>query len=157
MACYGVRFLVSATKTANGIALPTTLLYKVATMNTIKRPVIVAQLLLIFPSILFMGAVVVRELQPLQNEPAHTAQQLVMWYAARMWTLWVLLIALPIAVLVTGCVTLARNWRDNMKVPQAARQRLAAIRTDRAMLFITATTSTAAAILAIVALHMAAN
>ena len=71
-------------------------------MSAIKRSVIVAQLLLIFPSALFMGALVVRELQPLQNEPAHTAQQLVMWYAARMWTLWVLLIALPFAVLVTG-------------------------------------------------------
>ena len=126
-------------------------------MNAIKRPVIVAQLLLIFPSILFMGALVARELQPLQNEPAHTAQQLVMWYAARMWTLWVLLIALPFAVVVTGCVTLARNWRDDMKLPRAAQQTLAAIRADRAMLFVAATTLTAVAILAIVALHMAAN
>lgn len=126
-------------------------------MNSIKRPVIVAQLLLIFPSVLFMGALVVRELQPLQNEPAHTAQQLVMWYAARMWTLWVLLIALPFAVLVTGCVTLARNWRDDMKLPQAAQQTLAAIRADPAILLVAATTLTAGAILAIVALHMAAN
>ena len=126
-------------------------------MSAIKRTVIVSQFLLIFPSILFMGALVVRELQPLQNEPAHTAQQLVMWYAARMWTLWVLLIALPVTVLVTGCVTLARNWRDDMNLPQAAQQMLAAIRADRAMLFVTATTLTAGAILAIVALHMAAN
>ena len=125
-------------------------------MNPVKRPVIVAQLLLIFPSLLFMGALVVRELQPLQNQPAHTAQQLVMWYAARMWTLWVLLIALPFAVLVTGCVTLARNWRDDTKLPQAV-QKLAASRADWAMLFVAATTLTAAAILAIVALHMAAN
>jgi hypothetical protein len=126
-------------------------------MNGIKRPVIVAQLLLIFPSVLFMGALVVRELQPLQNEPAHTAQQLVMWYAGRMWTLWVLLIALPFAVLVTGCVTLARNWRDDMKLSQAAQQTLAAIRADPAMLLVAATTLTAGAVLAIVALHMAAN
>lgn len=126
-------------------------------MNAIKRSVIVAQLLLILPSLVFMGALVVRDLQPLQNEPAHTAQQLVMWYAARMWTLWVLLIALPLAVLVTGCVTLARNWRDDMKLPQAAQQALAAIRGDRAMLFVAATTLTAGVILAIVALHMAAN
>jgi hypothetical protein len=126
-------------------------------MNSIKRPVIVAQLLLIFPSVLFMGALVVRELQPLHNEPAHTAQQLVMWYGARMWTLWVLLIALPFAVLVTGCVTLARNWREDMKLPQAAQQTLAAIRADRTMLLVAATTLTAGVILAIVALHMAAN
>jgi hypothetical protein len=127
-------------------------------MNVTKRAVIVAQLLLIFPSVLFMGALVARELQPsLQNEPAHTAQQIVMWYAVRMWTLWVLLVALPFAVLVTGCVTLARNWRDDMKLPQAAQQTLAAIHADRAMLFVAAMTLTAGAILAIVILHMAAN
>src|SRR5579864_5782293 len=129
--------------------MPTTLCYKVISMSATKRSVVVAQLLLIFPSVLFMGALVVRELQPLQNEPAHTAQQLVMWYAARMWTLWVLLIALPFAVLVTGCVTLARNWGDEMKLPQAAQRTFAAIREDRAMLFVAATTLTAAAILAI--------
>jgi hypothetical protein len=109
------------------------------------------------PGVLFMGALVVRALQPPQNEPAHTAQQIVMWYAVRMWTLWLLLIALPFAVLVTGCVTLARNWRDDMKLSQAAQQMLAAIHADRAILFVAATTLTAGAILAIVVLHMAAN
>jgi hypothetical protein len=99
----------------------------------------------------------VRELQPLQNEPAHTAQQVVMWYAARLWTLWVLLIALPLAVLVTGCVTLAGNWPDEVELPQSAQQTLAAIRTDRAMLFVAATTLTAGAVLAIVVMHMLAN
>ena len=126
-------------------------------MNAGKRAVLVAQLLLIFPSVLFMGALAVRELQSLQNQPAHAAQQLVMWYAARMWTLWVLLISLPMVVLITGCVTLARAWRDDMKLPRAAQQTLAAIRADRALLFVAATTLSAVVILAIVALHMAAN
>src|ERR1039458_2263742 len=87
------------------------LFYKVIVMNTTKRAI--AQVLLIFPAIFFMGALVVRQLLPLQHEPAHTAHRIVMWYAGRVWTLWVLLIALPLAVLVTGCVTLARNWRDD--------------------------------------------
>jgi hypothetical protein len=39
--------------------------------------------LLMFPAVLFMGALVVRMLQPLQHEPAHTAQRIVMWYALR--------------------------------------------------------------------------
>jgi hypothetical protein len=125
-------------------------------MNTPKRAA-AAQLLLIFPAVLFMGALVVRELQPLQHEPAHTAQRIVMWYSARMWTLWVLLIALPFAVLVTGCVTLARNWRDDMELPQAAQQTLLAIQADRTMLFVAATTLTAGAVLAIVVMHMLAN
>jgi hypothetical protein len=126
-------------------------------MKNIKRAVATAQLLLIFPAVLFMGALVMRELQALQNETAPIAQRVVMWYSGRVWTLWVLLIALPIAVLVTGCVTLARNWSDDMKRPQTTKQMLAAIRADRAMLFVAATTLTAGAILAIVALHMAAN
>jgi len=146
-----------AAPAADSIAVTIALFYKVIVMNATKRAVIVAQFLLIFPSVLFMGALVVRALQPLQNEPAHTAQQIVMWYAVRMWTLWLLLIALPFAVLVTGCVTLARNWRDDMKLSQATQQMLAAIHADRAMLFVAATTLTAGAILAIVVLHMAAN
>jgi hypothetical protein len=124
-------------------------------MNTTKRAV--AQLLLIFPAILFMGALVVRQLSPLQNEPAHTAHRIVMWYAGRVWTLWVLLITLPLAVLVTGCVTLARDWRDDLELRQAAQQTLSAIHADRAMLFVAAMTLTAGVILAIVAIHMAAN
>lgn len=126
-------------------------------MKTTKRAVPAAQLLFLFPAVLFMGALVVRELQPLQNEPAHTAQRVVMWYAARLWTLWVLLIALPLAVLVTGCVALARNWPGEVELPHAAQQTLAAIRADRAMLFVSATTLTAGAVLAIVVMHMLAN
>ena len=52
-------------------------------MNTTKRALAAAQLLLMFPAVLFMGALVVRMLQPLQHEPAHTAQRIVMWYALR--------------------------------------------------------------------------
>lgn len=40
-------------------------------MNVTKSAAIVAQLLAIFPSVLFMGALAVRALPPLQNEPAH--------------------------------------------------------------------------------------
>ena len=125
-------------------------------MNTTKRLVAAVQLLLIFPAVLFMGALVVRNMQPLQNEPAHAAQRIVMWYAVRQWTLWVLLVALPFAVLVTGCITLARNWSEHVKLSQAAQQTLA-IRTHRSLLLVAATTLTAGAILAIVVIHILAN
>jgi hypothetical protein len=69
----------------------------------------------------------------------------------------VLLIALPFAVLVIGFITLARNWRDDMELPQAALQTLAAIHADRTMLIVAATTLTAGAVLAIVVMHMLAN
>jgi hypothetical protein len=126
-------------------------------MNTIKRVIAATELLLIFPAALFMTALFVRDLQPQQYEPAHIAQQIVLWYAGRQWTLWVLLIALPFAVLVTGCATLLRSWNDDVELPHAARQTLAAIRAHLAMFIIAAATLTAGGVLVIVVLHMLAN
>ena len=122
-----------------------------------KRALAVGQVLFMFPAILFMGALIVRELRPLQYEPAHTAQRIIMWYAGRLWTLWVLLITLPFAVLVTGCATLLRSWSDDAELSHAAQQTLAAIRADRTMQFVAAMTLTAGVILAIVGMHMLAN
>lgn len=121
------------------------------------RIVAFLEVLLLFPALLFMGALVVRELQPLQYEPARSAQQLVMWYAARMWTLWVLLLALPLTVLVTGCATLLHSWSLSMVRPHGARQLLALVRSHLATFSVAATTLAAASILAIVILHMLAN
>ncbi len=117
-------------------------------MQTVKRALATTELLLILPATLFMTALVVRTLQPLQNEPARTAQRIVVWYAERRWTLWILLIALPLTVLVTGCATLIRG---------NARQTLAAIRAHPATLFIAAATLIAGVFLVIVVLHMLAN
>jgi hypothetical protein len=125
-------------------------------MNNTLRAVAAAQLLLISPAVLFMGALVVRN-QHLPYESAHAAQRVVMWYAARQWTLWVLLIALPLTSLATGCIALLRGWSDDMQLRHFLPQMLAAIHAHRAMQFIAATTLTAGAILAVVAIHMAAN
>jgi hypothetical protein len=121
------------------------------------RIIAAAQIVLIFPAALFMTALVIRSLQPLQYEPAHSAQQVVMWYAARMWSLWILLLALPMTVLVAGCATLLRGWKHDTTLPQALRQSLTAIRSHLATLFVAATTLVAGGILAIVVLHMMAD
>jgi len=115
-----------------------------------KRSLAVAQLLLMLPSVLFMAALVMRVLRPAQDEPAYTAQRIIMWYAARMWTLWVLLLALPLAAVVTGLFTLLRR-------SQAMQEALAAIYGNRSMQLIAATTVMGATVLVIVILHMAAN
>ena len=104
-----------------------------------------------------MTALVVRKLQPVEYEPAHIAQRIVMWYSGRMWTLWVLLLAMPFAVLVTGCATLLRGWNRDVELPNAARQSFAAVHSLPATLLVAGTTLTAAGILAIVVLHMLAN
>jgi heme/copper-type cytochrome/quinol oxidase subunit 2 len=126
-------------------------------MNTTRRAVVATQALLIFPALLFMGALVLRQMSPLQREPAYTAQQIVTWYAGRMWTLWVLLITLPLAVVVTGCLTFLRNWKKDRELTRSGHERSAAIHADLAMPFVGALTLTAGVVLAIVAVHMAAN
>ena len=124
-------------------------------MQTLKRAIAATELILIFPAALFMTALFVRNVQPLQYEPAHTAQRIVMWYAARPHVgLWVFLIALPFVVLVTGCATLLRSWNDDVQLRQAAAQAFTALRAHLAMVFVAAATLTAGGVLAIVTLHV---
>ena len=124
-------------------------------MQTLKRAIAATELILIVPAALFMTALFVRNVQPLQYEPAHTAQRIVMWYAARPHVgLWVFLIALPFVVLVTGCATLLRSWNDDVQLRQAAAQVFTALRAHLAMVFVAAATLTAGGVLAIVTLHV---
>lgn len=121
------------------------------------RIIVVLEVVLILPAALFMTALALRNLQPPQYESAHIAQKLVMWYAGRMWTLWVLLLGLPFTVLVSGCAALLRSWNREIIVPLTARQSLAMVRAHLATLSIAATTLIAGVILAIVVLHVLAN
>src|ERR1700719_3053610 len=101
-----------------------------------SRIIACTELALLFPAALFMTALALRSVQPPQYEPAHSAQQLVLWYAGRRWTLWVLLLGLPFAVLVSGCAELLHSWKRNIVQPPTARQSLAMLRAHRATLFI---------------------
>ena len=117
-----------------------------------------SELLLVFPAVLFMTALFLRNVQPAQYEPAHTAQQIVTWYAARpRMGLWGLLIALPLAVLVTGSGTLWRKWSDDVDLRQAAHNTLATFGAHLATLLIAGATLTAGGVLAIVSLHLLAD
>ena len=121
------------------------------------RIIAVLELVLIFPAALFMTALMLRNLQPLQYEPARGAQQLVMWYAGRMWTLWVLLLGLPFIVLVSGCAELLRSWSRDIILPLTSRKSLAMVRAHLASLFLATTTLIAGVIRAIAVLHVLAN
>jgi hypothetical protein len=122
-------------------------------MKPSTRIVATVDLLLILPAAFFMTALVVRNLQPLL--PALAAQRIVMWYAGQMWTLWVLLLALPLIVLVTGGATLLRGAR--LGPPNTPPRSLSMFRASPARLFVAAATLAAAAILVIVVLHVLAN
>ena len=124
-------------------------------MRLNKYTVPTAELLLIFPAALFMTALFVRNLQPLQYEPAHTAQQIVNWYAARPRVgLWIFLIGLPLAVLVTGCATLLKRWSEEEELRQAARQTVTVLASHWTTLAVFGSTLVSGGILAIVALHL---
>jgi hypothetical protein len=122
-----------------------------------RRAIAAAELLLISPAALFMAALVVRALAPQPHPLAHAAQQIVMWYAGRLWTLWLLLLALPMAALISGCATLLGSRNNDPEPPHASPHSLAAFRAHPATLVIAAATFAAAGILVIVVLHMLAN
>ena len=127
-------------------------------MKTLKRSVAAAELILIFPALLFMTALFVRELTPLQLEPARTAAHIITWYASHPRIgLWLLLVALPFAVLVTGGAALRQSWNTDAELRHAAQSVLAALRAHWAAFFVLAATAASGIVLAIVALHMATN
>ena len=124
-------------------------------MNTIKRAIATIELLLVFPAALFMTALFVRDIQPAQYEPAHTALRLVEWFSARpVLGLDVFLIALPFAALVIGCATVLRSWSRDAVLRQTMLETFAAVRPHLATLLIAGATLMAGGILAVVAMHV---
>jgi hypothetical protein len=126
-------------------------------MHASRRAIAATELVLILPAALFMAALVARQLTPLDYEPAHTAQEIVAWYSIRPWTLWGLLIGLPLVVLITGCATLSSNRNDDRDSRPAAQRRTTDVGARRATQFIAAATLAAGAILVVAVLHMLAN
>lgn len=127
-------------------------------MKKLGRAVAALEVLLIFPASLFMTALFVRNLQPQQFEPAHTAQRIVTWYAARTHVgLWLFLMAFPLAVLAIGCVSLARSWRSDAALRQSTLESAQAIRRHFDVLIVALAAVSSAAILGIVALHLIAG
>ena len=148
------RYRWPAANQSSRLCVASPLRYKVL-MNLPKRTIAAMELMLIFPAALFMTALFVRNLQPLQYQPAHAAESIVRWYSVRPHIgLWGLLIALPSAVVVTGCATLLRSWSDEVELRQATRQILATISAHLATILVAGATLTAGGVLAIVALHV---
>jgi hypothetical protein len=114
-----------------------------------SRALATAHLLLISPSLIFMCSLLLRHFH---NE-SFAAQHIVMWYAGRMWSLWVLLLALPLAIVVTGCLAMRKQRVSPGHEQQAARR----INRDWTTQILVGTTTLSILILAVVVLHMLAN
>jgi hypothetical protein len=124
-------------------------------MKSLNRTVAAIELFLIFPASLFMAALFLRAVQPPSYEPARTAAAIVDWYAVRpRLGLLVALMALPLATVVTGVLVLAGRWRVDTAWREAVREMALLVREQLAMLVIAGATICAAAILAVVALHV---
>jgi hypothetical protein len=124
-------------------------------MKMILRSVAALELLFVFPAVLFMTALFARNIQPLQYEPAHTAQRIVDWYATRPHLgLWVLLIALPLAVVIIGSATLMREWHSNQELRVTTLRAIGFLRSQASSILVAVATAMAIGILAIVALHV---
>jgi hypothetical protein len=124
-------------------------------VNLLRRTLATLEVVLIFPATFFMTALFVRNLQPQQLEPAHTAQRIVDWYAARpQLGLWLFLMAFPLAALAIGCVSLGRSWRSDPALRQAGLECAGVIRRHFGVLVVAFATIASAVILGIVALHV---
>jgi hypothetical protein len=118
-----------------------------------------AQLLLLAPALLFMTALVLRALAGLA-----LARRVVDWYAARLWSLWGLLVLLPLAALAVGCAALlldgsllervyaSSEGRDSPESAGNGRPRL-----SPSMWLVALESLTAGVILAVVGAHVLMN
>ncbi len=120
-------------------------------MNSIRRAAPIAQFLLLLPAALFMLSLILRGMGPMQYEPAHTAQQIVLWYSGRIWTLWLLLTLLPLAVLgIGGTVLLGQSSTEPHRL-------LGAILSNGTTMLVAVLTPASAIILLIVGVHVLRN
>jgi len=122
------------------------------------RIVAACQVFLVVPALLFLVALLARGRQPIQTIVALDAQAIVTWYAARQWTLWLLLIALPAAALIIGFFDLAvRSQSSEQRSANPQRSPSSTSSVPASTLIMAAGTALAVVDLAVVALHMMMN
>ena len=115
-------------------------------------------LILVGPAVLFMAALILRELPPPTSEPARTANRIVNWYAAHpQLALWVLLLLLPFTVLMLGTAALLRTWEQNPELQYYAWRALAEIPEHWPALSIGGATLLSACVLTMITAHLMAG
>lgn len=119
-----------------------------------RRSIAAAGLAFLVPADLFFAALFFRNFLPSEG-PSNAPQQLVMWYAGRPWTLWILLIALPVLAFAIGAAVLWRGWMTDASLRRDAAHLLEAVRARLALVISGVATVSAAAVLLLVGLHMA--
>jgi len=112
-------------------------------------------LALVCPAVLFVTALFLRQVPPLDSEPARTAERIVTWYAAHpQLALWVLLLLLPLSAFILGSAALLRTWADNPQLRDYAWRALAAIPAHWPAVSIGGATLLSAGVLAMITAHL---
>lgn len=119
-------------------------------MRADSRAMAAIELLCVAPAALFLGALFLREVQPLLG-----TGRLVDWFAQHVVLgLYVCLVALPSAALVMGLTVMLRSWRRDPGFRRRAMRLFATVRGSLACLLVTVSTLVAGGILAVVAMHL---
>jgi hypothetical protein len=115
-------------------------------------------LALVGPAVLFIAALLVRQVPPPESQPARTADRIVKWYAAHpQFALWVLLLLLPMSTFLLGSTTLMRTWDNNPALQYYTWRALAEIPEHWPALSIGGATLVAAGVLAMITGHLFAG
>ena len=115
-------------------------------------------LALVGPAVLFVAALLIRQVPPPESQPARTADRIVKWYAAHpQFALWVLLLLLPISTFLLGSAALMRTWGDNPKLQYYTWRALTEIPEHWPALSIGGATLLAAGVLAMITTHLFAG
>jgi cytochrome b561 len=113
---------------------------------------------LVGPAVLFVAALLVRQVAPPESPPARTADRIVTWYAAHpQFALWVLLLLLPVSTFLLGSATLMRTWDNNPELQYYTWRALAEIPEHWPALSIGGATLLAAGVLAMITGHLFAG
>src|SRR5262245_24317271 len=115
-------------------------------------------LALVGPAVLFVAALVLRQVLPRESQPARTADRIVKWYAAHpQFALWVLLFLLPVSTFLLGSAALMRTWDNNPELQYYTWRALREIPEHWPALSIGGATLLAAGVLAMITGHLFAG
>jgi len=112
-------------------------------------------LALLCPAVLFVAALFLRRVPPVESRRAQTAERIVAWYAAHpQLSLWVLLLLLPLSAFILGSAALMRTWSDNPQLREYAWRALAAIPAHWPAMSVGGATLVSAGVLMMITTHL---
>jgi len=116
----------------------------------------VCEWLLILPATVFLAATALRLLQPREYEPARTSWIIFEWTMTHVsrFSAAILFIAMPGVVLIAGCATLLRNWRQDPALRHDSGMTLAILRRHLPFGLLAAAVLLAGTILTAVVVHV---